>query len=156
VSLLSDLYSEIILEHYKQPHNFGELKGAEIEAKGYNRSCGDDLRIFAKLNDGVIEDVRFMGKGCAISQSSASMMTDGMIGKSLEEVKQFVEEFRKMVRGEKDFPESEGFEELATLKGVKKYPTRVKCASLAWDTLKQGVSNFEARKNQSARKTEEI
>ncbi|MFQ5798532.1 MAG: Fe-S cluster assembly sulfur transfer protein SufU [Bacteroidota bacterium] len=150
MSLLSDLYSEIILEHYKQPHNFGELEGAEIEAKGYNRSCGDDLRIFVKLNDGVIEDLRFMGKGCAISQSSASMMTDQMIGKSLEEVKEFVEEFRKMVTGEKNFLEGGGFEELVTLKGVKKYPTRVKCASLAWDTLKEGISDFEARNNGSA------
>lgn len=147
MSSLSSLYSEVVLGHYKKPHNFGELEGADIKAKGFNRSCGDDLHIFVKLNEGVIEDVRFVGKGCAISQSSASMMTDRMVGKSLNEAKEFVEEFRKIITGDKAFPESAEFEELVTFKGVKKYPTRARCASLAWDTLKEGIANYEAQRN---------
>lgn len=147
MSPLSELYSEIILEHYKHPHNFGELEEADFTTTGYNRSCGDDLRLFVRLKDGAIEHVRFVGKGCAISRSSASMMTDRMVGKTLAEAKAFVEEFLRIIMGERDFPESEEFAELRTLKGVKKFSTRVKCASLAWDTLREGIVDFEVRKN---------
>ena len=147
MSLLSSLYSEVVLGHYKEPHNFGELEGADIKAKGFNRSCGDDVQIFVKLNEGVIKDVRFVGRGCAISQSSASVMTDRMVGKLLEEAKEFVEEFRKLITGEKEFPDSAEFEELVSFKGVKKYPIRVRCASLAWDTLKEGIASYEAQRN---------
>ncbi len=105
------------------------------------------------MNEGVIEDVRFGGKDCAISQSSASMMTDRMVGKSLEETKEFVEEFRKIITGEKEFPESAEFEELVSFKGVKKYPIRVRRASLAWDTVKEGNASYEAQRNGHAGST---
>ncbi len=149
MSPLSELYSKTILEHHKRPHNFGELKGADIEAKGFNRSCGDDLRIFVKLNGDVIVDVRFVGDGCAISLSSASMMTDRLVGKSIEQAKEFVKEFREMVTGQREFPDSEDFKELSTLKGVKRSSTRIKCATLAWDTLEEGITDFEVRKDGS-------
>lgn len=92
---VNDLYSEIILEHYKEPHNVGELVSPELFAKGFNESCGDDIRIFAKVKDGIVEDIKFLGRGCAISQSSASMMTDLLHGKSLEEAKEFIKQFTK-------------------------------------------------------------
>jgi nitrogen fixation protein NifU and related proteins len=142
VSLLSDLYSEVILEHYKHPHNVGEMPDATVTEKGYNESCGDDIRLFVKLKDKIIEDVTFVGRGCAISQSSASMMTEALKGKTIDEALSLVEEFKLMITGEKQFPDEGIFEELAALKGVIKLPVRVKCASLSWNTLKLGLTKF--------------
>lgn len=143
---VNNLYSEIILEHYKEPHNVGELDCPEVHAKGFNESCGDDIRVFAKVKDGIVEEVKFVGRGCAISQSSASMMTDMMNGKTIEEVKQFVKQFTKSITGEEEFPPSDDWFELSALKGVVKFPIRVKCASLAWHTLLQGIKEFEKNK----------
>jgi nitrogen fixation NifU-like protein len=143
---VNNLYSEIILEHYKEPHNVGELDCPEVHAKGFNESCGDDIRVFAKVKDGIVEEVKFVGKGCAISQSSASMMTDMMNGKTLDEVKRFVQQFTKSITGEEEFPLSDDWFELSALKGVVKFPIRVKCASLAWHTLLQGIKEFEKNK----------
>ncbi len=141
---VEDLYSEIVLEHYKEPHNVGEIEYPEIFAKGFNESCGDDIKIFAKVKNNIIEDIKFLGKGCAISQSSASMMTDLIKGKTLDEVKEFIKNFNKKITGEEEFPEnSEEWFELSALKGVIKFPIRVKCASLAWHTLSQGIKDFE-------------
>jgi len=160
---LHDLYTEIILEHYKEPHNVGEIDDADISSAGYNPSCGDDIRLFVKLKDGgakgatMIDDIRFVGKGCAISQASASMMTDRMKGKTLQEAMELVEEFKKMITGEMvamaPSPlENEEFEELSALKGVIKFPIRVKCATLAWNTLKGGLIEYEAKKNGHGRR----
>jgi nitrogen fixation NifU-like protein len=142
---VNNLYSEIILEHYKEPHNVGELDCPEVHAKGFNESCGDDIRVFAKVKDGIVEEVKFVGKGCAISQSSASMMTDMMNGKTLDEVKRFVQQFTKSITGEEEFPLSDDWFELSALKGVVKFPIRVKCASLAWHTLLQGFKDYEKK-----------
>lgn len=150
---VEDLYSEIVLEHYKDPHNVGIIENPEIFSKGFNESCGDDIKIFAKVNGDVIEDIKFVGKGCAISQSSASMMTDLIKGKSIEEVKSFIEEFKKKITGSEDFPEnSEEWFELSALKGVIKFPIRVKCASLAWHTLEQGIFDFETKQKNKEKK----
>lgn len=143
---VNDLYSEIILEHYKEPHNLGELDCPEVHAKGFNESCGDDIRIFAKVKDGVVEEIRFAGKGCAISQSSASMMTDMVHGKTIEEAKQFIHQFTKSITGDAGFPETDEWFELSALKGVIKFPIRIKCASLAWHTLLQGIKEYENNK----------
>lgn len=143
---INDLYTEIILEHYKEPHNVGELPSPELFAKGFNESCGDDIRIFARIKDGIVEDIKFLGVGCAISQSSASMMTDILHGKSLEEAKEFIKQFTKKITGEEKFPESDEWFELSALKGVIKFPIRVKCASLAWYTLLQGIKEYEKKK----------
>lgn len=141
---IEDLYSEIVLEHYKEPHNVGEIQSPEIFAKGFNESCGDDIKIFARVKDNKIEDIKFLGKGCAISQSSASMMTDLLKGKSINEVKEFIKAFNKKITGEENFPEnSDEWFELSALKGVIKFPIRVKCASLAWHTLAQGIRDYE-------------
>lgn len=141
---VSDLYSEIILEHYKEPHNVGELDCPEVFAKGYNESCGDDIKIYAQIKAGKVEEIKFNGKGCAISQSSASMMTDIMYGKTIDEAKEFIKQFTKKITGEEDFPsDSDEWFELSALKGVIKFPVRVKCASLSWHTLLQGIKEFE-------------
>jgi nitrogen fixation protein NifU and related proteins len=143
---VNDLYSEIILEHYKEPHNTGELDCPEVHAKGFNESCGDDIKVFAKVKDGIVDEIKFVGRGCAISQSSASMMTDMMHGKTIDEAKEFVHQFTKSITGEESFPDTDEWFELSALKGVVKFPIRVKCASLAWHTLLQGIKQFENKK----------
>jgi nitrogen fixation NifU-like protein len=139
---LSDLYSEIILDHYRNPHNVGHLEGAEIVERGFNESCGDDIKLFAKVQDGVITEIVFEGHGCAISQASASMMTEALKGKKLTEILDEVEEFKKMVSGEKNFPDTDEYFELSALKGVIKFPIRVKCATIAWNTLREGITEY--------------
>ena len=143
---VEDLYSEIILEHYKHPHNVGEIDSPDIFAKGYNESCGDDINVYASVKDGIVKDIKFVGKGCAISQSSASMMTDTLRGKTISEVREIIEQFNKRITGEEEFPNNDEWFELSALKGVVRFPVRVKCASLAWQTVKQGVQEYENKK----------
>mgnify|MGYP001613248401 FL=1 len=111
--------------------------------RGYNESCGDDVRLSVKLtSDKRIEDVRFQGKGCAISQSSSSMMTDSLKGKTIEEAIEFVDSFKSMMKGEKKFPSEGDFEEISVLQGVLEFPVRVKCATLGWNTLRKGLEQW--------------
>ncbi len=141
---LEELYQTIILEHYKEPHNFGEIKNPDIEERGYNESCGDDVKVFVKLiNENKIDSINFIGKGCAISQASTSMLTDVLKGKSIEEAIDFIENFKSMMKGEKDFISENDFEELSAMKGVLQFPVRVKCATLAWNTLKNGLIKYQ-------------
>jgi nitrogen fixation protein NifU and related proteins len=139
-----NLYSEIILEHFKDPRNAGTIDKAEIEARGYNESCGDDIRVFINVKDGKVGDIKFLGNGCAISQSSSSMMTEQLIGKTLPEAKVLIDEFKRMISGEREFPDDDEYFELSALKGVIKFPVRVKCATLAWNTVKNGILDYEA------------
>ena len=149
---LNELYQTIILEHYKEPHNVGELINADIESRGYNESCGDDVRLFVNLNDGKkIDEIRFKGKGCAISQSSTSMMTDALKGKTIDEALTFVDAFKSMMKGEKQFSDEGDFEELSSLKGVLEFPVRVKCATLSWNTVRNGLLQFKAKENEKAK-----
>ncbi len=151
-----NLYSEIILEHFKEPHNAGTLDKAEIEARGYNESCGDDIRVFINVKEGKVEDIKFLGNGCAISQSSSSMMTEQLIGKTLNEAKNIIEEFKKMISGEMEFPDNDEYFELSALKGVIKFPVRVKCATLAWNTVKNGILDYEAQQGHSVHSESKI
>jgi nitrogen fixation NifU-like protein len=144
---LHELYSPVVLAHYRKPHNFGELEHADIDSKGTHKSCGDDVEVFMKLDGEVVQEVKFVGRGCALSQSSASMMTDRLRGKTLSEALELVREFNKMLNGEKEFPDSEDFRELAAFKGVHKYPVRSMCATLAWVTMENGVIEYKAQKN---------
>ena len=143
MSQLKDVYSGILLQHYRKPHNFGELADADITEKGINAACGDDVRIFVKLNGDAIEQVMFDGHGCAVSQSSASMMTDALKGKTMDEAMKLVEEFRQMVTGAKPFQEDGDFREISSLKSVVDSPALVKCASLSWNTVKVGFEKFQ-------------
>lgn len=139
MSLFEDLYTQVILEHYKTPHNYGVLPNATVEARGYNESCGDDIRVGIRLEHDTISEVRFSGKGCAISQASASMMTDYLQGKTVHDALKEIEEFKMRMTGTKDFPESDDYAELSALQGVLKFPIRVKCATLAWNTMRNGL-----------------
>lgn len=137
---LDDLYQEIILEHYKQPKNQGVVPKADIEVSGRNPFCGDEITLTLKIIDGVVDDVKFNGSGCAISQASASVMTDHIKGKKVSEIKELFQEFAHMVRGEEhEHSHIDDMDELSAFQGVSSYPTRVKCAMLAWNAMKEGL-----------------
>lgn len=137
---LDELYQEIILEHYKKPKNLGLLENADIKIEGKNPFCGDEIELAIKLKDDTIENVTFDGSGCAISQASASLMTEKIKGKSIVEVKKLISTFKKMVKGEDDSQvNKDNLEELLALQGVSEFPSRIKCALLAWNTLLLGL-----------------
>jgi nitrogen fixation NifU-like protein len=136
MSELRELYQEVILDHNKRPRNFRELEGADRHADGYNPLCGDKLAVYVNLDGDVITDVSFLGSGCAISKASASLMTDAVKGKTLDEAQQLFERFHRMVTESEPPTDVESLGKLAVLSGVHDYPTRVKCASLAWHTLR--------------------
>lgn len=134
--MMRDLYTQVIMDHYKRPRNHGEIADADIEEHLLNPLCGDEVTIYAALDGDTVADVKFSGRGCSISQASASMMTERLMGKSRTEAEAEIAEFRAMMRGERDFPEDD---ELAALKGVIQYPSRIRCATLAWDAYQQGA-----------------
>ncbi|MGQ9464013.1 MAG: Fe-S cluster assembly sulfur transfer protein SufU [Candidatus Fervidibacter sp.] len=136
------LYQEIILDHYKRPRNFGTLDNAGVVVEEENPYCGDHIVLHLKMDGERISDIRFSGKGCAISQASASMMTEKVRGMKLEEAMKFAEDFRKMMRGEKPFPPEGELEDLDALRGVREFPVRVKCATLAWDLLQRSLAQI--------------
>lgn len=139
---LDDLYREVILEHYKSPHNRGRLTEPDVANRGRNPLCGDDVEISASITGDVVEDIRFVGRGCSISQASASMLTDVVKGKSLDEARRLVEGFKQMMRGE---PVGDiDLSDVEALGGVRKFPVRVKCAMLAWTTFEEGIDSYTA------------
>jgi len=140
VSDLRELYQEVILDHNRRPRNFRVIDGANRRAEGYNPLCGDRLSLFLKVEDGVIKDASFQGSGCAISKASASMMTDSVKGRTLGEARSMFDQFHQMVTGNDDpLIPSERLGKLVVFEGVRNYPARVKCASLAWHTLRAAV-----------------
>lgn len=141
MSELRDLYQEVILDHNRHPRNFHELPGANRQAEGYNPLCGDQLKLFLKVEGDVIKDISFMGSGCAISKASASMMTENLLGKNLEEAKNIFQGFHQMVTGEPHTSPNPELGKLAVFSGVCEYPSRIKCASLAWHTLNSAIEN---------------
>jgi len=138
---LRDLYQQVIVDHNKSPRNFGRLADADYEAEGYNPLCGDKLHVYLKVNDdGLIEDVSFEGEGCAISMASASLMTEAVKGKPLADFLKLFENFQHMVTSDLDEAPDEGrLGKLAVLSGVREFPSRIKCATLCWHTLKSAV-----------------
>ncbi len=139
MSNLRELYQEVILDHNRHPRNLGVLPDADRTAEGSNPLCGDKLSVFLKIDGDVISDIRFQGSGCAISRASASLMTDRVKGQTLAEVQRLFERFHAMVMTDTDQPRLEDFGKLAVLAGVRDYPMRVKCATLAWHTLRAAV-----------------
>ena len=136
MSELSELYQQVILDHNKKPRNFHKLETANRVAEGVNPLCGDQLTVYLELKDGVVEDVSFVGSGCAISKASASMMTQTVKGKTGEEARIIFGEFHRMVTGELDEETvPNGLGRLKIFAGVRDYPARVKCASLSWHTM---------------------
>ncbi|MFM2071095.1 MAG: iron-sulfur cluster assembly protein IscU [Actinomycetota bacterium] len=148
---LEDLYREIILDHYRTPRNRGELAPPAAHAIGHNPLCGDEIEVYLEVVDGTINDIKVGGQGCSISQSSASMMSQAVKGKSLDEVRALVHRFKSMMSIEEldDSDESSAaakvkLGDLEALQGVVKFPVRIKCAVLAWNTLTQALSEATA------------
>jgi nitrogen fixation NifU-like protein len=135
---LDDIYKEVILDHYKNPRNKRELAGATRSCTRNNPLCGDEITVSVTELDGQLSDIAFTGQGCSISQSSASMMTEALMGKSVDDAETMIKEFRSMMAGETE-PDEDEFGELVALKGVVRYPIRVKCAVLAWDVLQEAL-----------------
>jgi nitrogen fixation NifU-like protein len=143
MSDLTDLYQEVILDHNRRPRNFREIGEANRRQQGYNPLCGDRLTLYVKLDGDRISDLSFQGTGCAISKASASLMTEALKGKTIEEARSLFDRFHEMVTSP---PETAAPDlgKLSVFSGVREFPTRIKCASLAWHTLKAAVSDAAA------------
>ncbi len=142
MSELSELYQQVILEHNKNPRNFREMQEANRVAEGNNPLCGDQLKIYIRLEDDTIQDISFVGSGCAISKASASMMTQAVKGKSRREAEKLFDEFHRMVTGRLDVEtEENGLGKLKVFASVLEFPARVKCASLSWHTLRAALND---------------
>lgn len=135
---LDDLYREVILDHYRSPRHHGSLASPTICREGLNPLCGDEITIALQIEDGIITDIAFSGSGCSISQSSASMMTEAIVGKSLAEVESVFHDFTTMMQGSDEVDPTD-LGDLESLTGVRKFPVRVKCATLAWHTLEEAL-----------------
>ena len=141
---LRDLYQEVIFDHNRTPRNFHKLPGANRQAEGFNPLCGDQLSVYLKINDqDVIEDVSFEGRGCAISTASASIMTETLRGKTVQQAGTLFENFHRLVTGQGVDAAAPAADlgKLHVLTGVRDYPARVKCATLAWHTLQAALKN---------------
>jgi nitrogen fixation protein NifU and related proteins len=143
MSDLRDLYQDVILEHSKAPRNYRELPAANHKAEGYNPLCGDHFTLYVDMQGDAIHDISFLGSGCAISKASASMMTQSVKGKSKEEAEKLFQQFHKLVTGEANGNQAE-LGKLAVFSGVSEFPVRVKCATLAWHTLKAALEGTQA------------
>ncbi|MCH7606587.1 MAG: SUF system NifU family Fe-S cluster assembly protein [Chloroflexi bacterium] len=135
MSDLSDLYQEILLQHNSKPRNFRKLDDANRTADGYNPLCGDIVHLFLKVDDGVITDVGFQGSGCAISRASASMLTESVKGQTVDRAREVFDAFHRMLTEPDEEVDYDTLEDLESLAGVSEFPTRIKCAILAWHTL---------------------
>lgn len=139
---LDELYRDVILDHYSHPRNRGVAEPADATREGANPMCGDEIRVSVRVRDGVIEDVRFDGKGCAISQASASMMTEQLKGKPVAEANRLIAEFKAMMHTPAGAEPSDELGDLVALSGVRKFPVRVKCATLSWITLEMALEEL--------------
>jgi nitrogen fixation NifU-like protein len=141
MSELSELYQQVILDHNKKPRNFRKLETANHSAEGYNPLCGDQLTVYLQLEDGAVKDISFEGSGCAISKAAASMMTQAVKGKAKQEAEQLFTEFHQMVTGDPDESVPNQLGNLEIFAGVREFPVRVKCATLAWHTMQAALNN---------------
>lgn len=135
---LDQLYRSVIMDHYKNPRNKGSLENDAVTIDMNNPTCGDRIHLTLKVTDGVVEDAKFDGEGCSISMSSASMMTQIVKGKKIEEALELSDIFSKMMMGE-EYSEKYDLEDVEALQGVAKFPARIKCATLAWKAMEKGV-----------------
>jgi len=161
MSGLEDLYREIILDHYRSPRNKGELETPPaMRTEGFNPLCGDEVVVYVNVTDGIVSDIKIDGQGCSISQASASMMTSAVKGKSLDEAKRTIAAFKALMMvhetnvggdgseaefdGDAEVLEEVDLGDLEALQGVVKFPTRIKCATLSWNTLTQAFEDASA------------
>ncbi len=138
MNMMRELYGQIIMDHYHRPRNKGELENADLEEHLLNPLCGDEVTVYAVFDGDKVADVKFSGRGCSISQASASMMTERLRGQSRGKIEAEIKGFKSMMTGDREFPEQD---ELAALKGVIQYPSRIRCATLAWNAFQQGLEN---------------
>ncbi|WP_245395492.1 Fe-S cluster assembly sulfur transfer protein SufU [Anthocerotibacter panamensis] len=141
MSELRDLYQEVILDHYKRPRNFGVLPQANREAQGHNPLCGDRVTVYLHLADDRVQNIRFQGSGCAISTASASLMTEVLKGKTLAQAEELFANFHELLTGAQEAGHSPEVGKLEILAGVRAFPVRIKCATLAWHTLNAALHN---------------
>jgi nitrogen fixation NifU-like protein len=137
--MVHDLYEQTILDHSKRPRNCHAMQDADRQADGYNPLCGDKLRLFLKMEGDIVKDVSFIGSGCAISTASASLMTESLKGKTREEALKMLDKFHELLTTDVEVGKDLG--KLVVFCGVRDYPARVKCATLAWHTLKSALTN---------------
>lgn len=137
--MIDDLYQEVILDHGRKPRNFGRVEHPSATAEGFNPLCGDRLTVQVTFDNDRITDVHFIGAGCAISTASASLMTESLKGKTRQEAEQMFQRFHDLLTTDK--PESTELGKLAVFSGVREYPARVKCATLAWHTVRAALQN---------------
>lgn len=140
---LGDLFQDIILEHYKRPRNRGTLQDATVDVHMNNPTCGDEVRLYLHVEEGVVRDVAFEGEGCSISMSSISMMTQMLKGQPVEEGLRLAERFKEMMRGDQDAARDKSLRDARALAGVSKFPTRVKCALLGWNAFEEATQTTE-------------
>jgi nitrogen fixation NifU-like protein len=142
--ILDDLYQEMILDHYKNPRNLGKIDNPDFHEHVKNPFCGDEIDLDIKLDSDhdAIEDIKFKGEGCSLSQASSSMLTQLLKGKSIEEAREFIDLFKRMVKGQTSPEEEEKLGELQAFKGVAKFPVRIKCATLVWNTVHKGLNEL--------------
>lgn len=138
MSDMDDLYKEVILDHYRAPRNRGRLEGAEVHLHRDNPLCGDEIDLYLNIEDGRVNGVGFEGKGCSISQASISMMSEKLKGMSVRDAEALASTFKQMMQGEEP-KDVDSLGDLIALQGVQKYPVRIKCALLGWNTLLEGV-----------------
>jgi nitrogen fixation NifU-like protein len=139
---LDDLYQQLIVDHSRRPRNFRVMENADTDAEGYNPLCGDRVHVFVRSTNGTLSDVSFTGSGCAICTASASLMTDAVKGKSTDDAKALFDKLHALLTESAPAPGgTEGLGKLAVFAGVKRFPVRVKCASLPWHTLKAALEN---------------
>jgi SUF system FeS assembly protein, NifU family len=139
LSKLDNLYRQVILDHSENPHHHGELNSSTNEIELKNPTCGDVLKLELVVKDGIIKDIAFSGYGCTISQASASMMTDAVLNKSVDDAEEMVQIFSEMIVGDKEV-DTKKLEDAAILKGVAQFPARIKCATLAWKALHRSLN----------------
>ena len=146
MNVADDLYRETILDHYHNPRNRGNIDNATVSAEGVNPLCGDELTLYLKVVDGIIEDVKLDASGCSINTASGSMMSECIIGQKIEDVKKVIQTFKDMMlnKDEEIFLPDE-LEDLEALQGVKKYPVRIKCALLPWNTLIESLEQVDSK-----------
>ncbi|WP_138226455.1 Fe-S cluster assembly sulfur transfer protein SufU [Paenibacillus algicola] len=140
---LDDLYRRVIMDHYKNPRNQGMFEDGHVTINLNNPTCGDRISLQLKVEDGVVQDAKYTGEGCSISISSASMMTEAVKGKSVQEAEELAGRFSSLMKGET--VEFDEYEDIEALSGVNKFPARIKCATLAWNALRKGIEGKEEK-----------
>jgi nitrogen fixation NifU-like protein len=145
MSDLRDLYQEVILDHYKKPRNHRSLPAATGKAEGYNPLCGDKVTVYLEEEGGIVKSASFEGTGCAISTASASIMTEAVKGLTQAEVRKLFDKFHELVTGKSPAESSEELGKLAVFSGVREFPVRIKCATLAWHTLRAALEHRQEK-----------